>query len=87
MNQVKVYIMFFERHSTDMAKIALSLETDNCAAQSLTDSSYDVENMVRAGHGLAGENLCARLNVVHLPTGASRRAHVFAYYSADTAMR
>jgi hypothetical protein len=88
LNQAKVYAMFFEQDADDIAKIDLRVRADNCSGASLgLDSSDDVKKMVRVGSEGAGQALCARLNALHLPAGESRRMHVFAYYSGDTAMR
>ena len=97
LQQVKVYSMFFEQDATDIAKIDLRLRDENCGSSSASlglDSSDDVKKMVRIGSSGAGKQLCARLNAIHLPVAspqygflASRRAHVFAYYSQETSMR
>jgi hypothetical protein len=88
LNQAKVYMHFFEKDAEDIAKIDLRVRADNCAGASLgLDSSDDVKKMVRMDTSAAGQALCARLNAIHMPAGESRRAHVFAYYSGDTAMR
>jgi hypothetical protein len=87
--QVKVYSMHFETDAVNMANVNLQLRSSNCTGLTLSaDSSGDVKKMVRLGTSGAGHQLCARLNAVNFPTlGAPRRVHVFAYHSAETAMR
>ncbi len=83
--QAKVVSMHFEGDSDDMAQIDLRLRGGNCTGTSLgLDTGSDVKKRVTTT-AASGEQLCARLNAIHLPD--SRRAHVFAYYSSDTAMR
>ena len=87
----KVYTMVFEDDNSDMADIELQVRDDNCSAGSQFlwgDYSMDVKSMVRlSGASAAGKRLCNRLEADHVPSGESRRVHVFAYYSGDTAMR
>lgn len=74
--------------AVDIRSSDLRLMPNNCGSGSLgLDWGYDVKKMVRAGSNAANQSLCVRLNAIHLPSGASRRAHVFAYYSNNTAMR
>jgi hypothetical protein len=83
-------MMFFEQDASDIAKIDLRVRDSNCSGSSASlglDNSDDVKKRVRVGSSAAGKALCARLNAIHMPSGASRRAHVFAYYSGDTSMR
>jgi len=88
LNQLKVYSVFFEKDSLNMAKIDMRVLAGNCAGSSLgLDNSYDVKKMVRTGTAARSQQTCARLQASHLPTGVQRRAHVFAYYSAATSMR
>lgn len=91
LNQYKVYSMVFEDDNDDMADIDLQVRDDNCSASSQFlwgDYTMDVKSMVRlSGSVAAGKRLCNRLEADHVPSGESRRVHVFGYYSGDTAMR
>lgn len=89
--QYKVYSMVFEEDNDDMADIDLEVRDDNCSATSnylYRDGSKDVKSMVRlSGPTAAGKRICNRLSADHVPSGETRRAHVFGYYSGDTSMR
>ncbi len=89
--QYKVYSMVLEDDNSDMADIDLEVRDDNCSPSSqfiFGDYTMDVKSMVRlSGSVVGGERLCNRLVADHVPSGETRRVHVFGYYSGDTAMR
>lgn len=88
LHQYKAYATFFEEDSSNIADIDLLIMDDNCSGNTLDyDISRDIHSMVRLGTSAAGKALCNRLHAYHVPSGQTRRVHVFAYYSGDTNMR
>lgn len=86
--QIKTYMMFFERDAAGIANLDLALRQANCASPDLVvDASWDVRKMVRLGPTAAGQQLCVRTYAANIPSGETRKAHVFSYYSFETTMR
>ncbi len=88
--QFKSYAMVFEEDNTNIADIDVELRNQDCAAGSqvlASDSSRDVKSMVKLGASASNTALCVRLIADHVPSGQTRRVHVFQYYSNLTSMR
>ncbi len=94
--QFKATSIVFEDDNDDMADITMYVQDNNCYSdhtlegddgQPASDMSYDVAKMVRLGSSASGKALCIKTRSWYIPSGETRRLHVFAYHSGDTAMR
>lgn len=51
------------------------------------DVSAEVHHMARIGSSGASQALCTQLLAYYVPSGETRKVHMFRYYSGDATMR
>ena len=82
LNQLKVYTKYFEEDADDIADIDLYIKDRDCGSGTTTlksDTSRDTKRMAKLGTEARREDICIRNVATYVPTGTSRRVHVFAY--------